>query len=498
MTIEQQHDIEPALDLIDAERLDPNNVALATKTTSPKPRWLLLIGVIALLTGGIIVWRSVASSQQSADDTPPPADTANSIEQARLPVRTVPVTLSPIQSWTYGDGFVNATVKKHLSFQAEGTIIYLKKVNGRDLREGDVVRKGELLARVDRRKFDADIVTSEAGQIEAQNQVLDALASFRQSEESLAQAKTDLEKAKTDEAFAKSDLKRYQELAAEGAIEQREVEVKETSYKNTQAAVAAAEAGIRSAQAQVAAATTKVSTAKAGVQSAKARVVQSNVESEDTELVAPFDGIIARLNIRQGEYWTPQIVSPGGDYQNVVERLPIIVINPTQFEVNVDLPAFQGAAVKAGQRAFIILDRDRSKAISGQLTGQDLIQLASARGTVISVSPSVSPGERSVHVTIRIDAGASKLQDGEQVAAWIATQEKARAAVAPFGAFVFRDRQSYVFVVDETQGIVQQRAVKQGIEGLSKREILGVQIGEKLVTEGKNRLVNGAPVEIIP
>ncbi|MDJ0572052.1 MAG: hypothetical protein QNJ53_23810 [Pleurocapsa sp. MO_192.B19] len=56
------------------------------------------------------------------------------------------------------------------------------------------------------------------------------------------------------------------------------------------------------------------------------------------------------------------------------------------------------------------------------------------------------------------------------------------------------DRQNYVFVVNETDGKVEQRKIEQGIEGLAKKEIIeGVEPGEKLVTEGKNRLVNGAP-----
>lgn len=247
------------------------------------------------------------------------------------------------------------------------------------------------------------------------------------------------------------------------------------------------------------AAQTQVETAEAGVKSADAKLTRSNVEREDTEIIAPFDSIISRLNIREGDFWTPQIVNVGGDYQNIIERLPIIVIDPNRFEVNVELPAFQGGQVKPGQRAFVILDRDRSRASSGRITGQDLMKLASAKGTVFSVSLSVSPGRRSVHVTIRIEEGVANLQDGEQVSAWIATVEKNQATVAPFNALIFRDRQPHVFVVNEEQGIVEQRAIKQGIEGLSKQEILeGVKPGEKLVTEGKNRLVNGAPVEIVP
>ena len=497
MATEQQETTEKTPELINdvdgSQSTNNIDVTESKKTPSNKSKWLLMLGAIAFFAGGVIVWRSIANSQESTEK-----DT-NNTEQARLAVRTVPVNLEPIQAWVYGDGYVNAITKKHLTFQAEGTIDYIKKFKGRDLREGDRVKKGELLAKVDRRKHDADITVAATGHIEAKNKVRDAVASLKQAEESLAQANADLQKAKADENFARADFERYEELVAEGAVQRRELDVKQTNYKNAQAGAIAAEAGVRSAQAKVAAAKNQVETADAGVKSASAKLLQSNVNREDTEIVAPFDGVISRLNIREGDYWSPQRVNAGAEYQNLIERLPIIVIDPNRFEVNVELPAFQGAQVKRGQRAFVILDRDRSKANSGSITGRDLMKLASARGTVFSVSPSVSPGERSVRVTIRINQGVNNLQDGEKISAWIATEEKNRTTVAPFNAFVFRDRQPYVFAVNEEKGIVEQRKIKQGIEGLAKQEIIqGVKPGEKLVTEGKNRLVNGAPVEIIP
>ena len=474
------------------ENIENDNSELV-KNPPKRRKWLYLFIPIALVVVGTVLVRLTTDSEKSTQEV------SSNIDQARLAVKTITANSEPIQAWNYGDGYVNAIVKKHLTFQAEGTIEYLKKVDGRDLREGDLVKKGELLARVDRRKFDADITVAATGKIEAQNQVRNAVASLRQAEESLAQAEADFQQAKTDESFAQADFVRYQELAAQGAVEQRQVDVKETEYKNAQARVSASAAGIRSVQAQVAAAKTQVETAEAGVNSANARLAQSNVDLEDTELIAPFDGIIARLNIREGEYWTPQLVNIGGDYQGIIERLPIIIIDPSRFEVEVELPSFQGGQIKSGQKAFIILDRDRAKASSGSLTGQDLMKLASARGTVFSVSPSVSPGERSVRVTVRIDEGFTNVQDGEQVSVWIATQEKQRAVVAPFNAFIYRDGQPNVFVVNETEGTVEQRAITPGIEGLAKREIIeGVAPGEKLVTEGKNRLVNGAPIEILP
>lgn len=497
MSTEQQENIEKTSELVsnvDKQQVSDNvNASRLKKFTTKQSKWFLLLGLFVLFAGGIVFWRSVSSSQNSLEEV------KNNLNQAKLTVRTVPANLRPIQAWVYGNATVNAVTKKHLTFQVEGTIDHIKKIKGRDLREGDRIKKGDLLARVDRRKQDAQITVAAAGHIEAKNQVRDAFANLKQAEESLARAQADLQKAKTDKNFAKTDFKRYQELFLEGAIAKRELDLKETSYKNAQAGEITAEAGIRSAQAQLAAAKTKIETAEAGVKSANAKLTQSTVAGEDTEIVAPFDGIISRLNIRQGDYWTPQIINAGADYQNIIERVPIIVIDTKYFEVNVELPAFQGAQVKPGQRAFIILERDRSKASSGSIVGEDLMKLASAQGRVFSVSPSVSPGERSVRVTIRVNQGLSNIQDGEQVSAWIATNEKNSTTVAPLNAFVFRDRKSYVFVVNEEKGIVEQRVIKTGIEGLTKQEIIeGVKPGEKLVTEGKNRLVDGAPVEIIP
>lgn len=524
MSSQSNQDKQEVKDLdidVPVDSKEDSSVSVIEKNPAKKFRLMaVFISILAIAGIGFFFFKPQEKLAQeenttNIDNTP-----------AKLSVKTVTADFQPIQSWVFSDGYVSALIKKHLTFQAEGTINYLKQVNGRDLKEGDYVAKGDLLARVDRRKYQSDITVAQAQQTEAQNQVISAITDVKKAEqalvqakadkqsqqESLVQAKTELEKAKTETAFVKAQMERYQLLYSEGVVEKQKVEEEEKAYKNAQqneitakakvnsalAQIKVAEANIRSQQAQLIATQAKLESAQAGVKSAIAQVDKANVEIEDTDLIAPFSGVITRLNIRQGEYWTPNIVSVGGDYQTITDRLPIIMIDPTKFEVNVELPAFRGGQVKPGQTALIILERDRSKATSGKITGQDLINLASARGTVFSVSPSVSPGERSVRVTIRVNQGQLNIQDGERVSAWIAVEEKNNAIVAPFNAFIFRDRNPYIFVVNEENGTVEQRAITQGIEGLSKREIItGVEVGEKLVTEGKNRLVNGTPVEII-
>ncbi|MCT7954403.1 HlyD family efflux transporter periplasmic adaptor subunit [Laspinema palackyanum] len=564
--------------------------------------------------------------------------TPTEVQPAGLPVRVVPAQSAPIQAWVFSDGFASAVRSKHLTFEVPGTITYIKKIEGRDLREGDRVREGELLAKVDDRKLTADITQAQAGTAEAQTQRSVALANLDQARANLQQAKAgveqnqalleqsrskveqaranlaqiqsrvqqaqvgvqqaeakveqaqanvsqaqarqgqtlanlarsqaNLQKAQADRDLAIKEQERRLTLYQEGVISQSDLDVYTNRRQNAESGlnavqneVKAAEQEIQAANSQIIAAQKEVEAAKsqvsaalqdvevaksqvtageqeiavaqsqvtvahsqisaaesqvkavagqvqsaqaqiyaadAGIASAQTQVTRADVNLEDSAIYAPFDGVLAYLNITEGDYWSPQRVQPSGEYQNIVERVPMIVIDPGEFEVNVELPAFEGDRVRPGQRVYIVLDEDMSAASAGQMTSDELTKLARAAGQVFSVSPSVTPGGRAMSVTMRIKQGSENLRHGSRVSAWIAVEENPNATTAPFEAFVFRDRQPHVFVANPETGRVEQRKITLGIEGISHREIVeGVSPGELLVTEGSNRLVDGAPVEIV-
>lgn len=497
----------------------PENDASAGKGKLSLARRLLWMVPLVAVVLGIAAIASHRLKNQSAQ-----IDASAEAAVAKLPVRAVRAQTAPIQAWVFSDGFVEAVRSKHLTFEVEGTIVYLKKVNGRQLREGDFVRKGELLARVDDRKLASDVTVAQAQRQDAQQRLTTARASLRQSESAvsqaqaeksraqatLASARADLKRAEANRNFAQTDLNRYQQLWEDGVVSKSERDTRETQFKEAQASVEAARAQVRaaaegvtaaqaaveSAQEAVLSQQAQVESAQSGIQSAIASLEKTQVILEDTEIVAPFDGIIAHLNIKEGDYWTPQRINAGGDYQQIVESVPIIAIDPSEFEVNVELPAFDGARVRTGQRAFIVANE---RLLSPDaMTSADLIDIASAEGIVFSVSPSVTPGGRAIEVKIRVNKGTQNLKNGARVSAWIAVEEKLNATTAPFSAFVWRDQKPHVFVVNQQEGIVEQRQIQPGLRGISQREIIdGVQPGELLVTEGKNSLVDGAPVEVI-
>jgi len=469
-----------------------------------RPLWHYIIGGVTIFAVGGIAFGQLQRSPQVSETPSEPA--------ASLPVKTTRVKRQLIQKFVFGNGRVEATKGKHLTLETSGTITYVKKFNGRELREGDFVKAGELLAKVDDRRLRADLAQAQARTAEAETQRITAQANVSQAEAVVEQAKADKIRAQADlraaqDAYklAEAEYKRRSELFESGAISASDSDV----YKNrvvdasakveaAKAQVSAAESQIKSAQGQLQSAKSQFDSTRATIASARAGQTRSVVTLEDTTITAPFDGIVAHMNIREGDYWTPQRLQATGDYQNVVDSVPIILIKPGVFDVRMKLPAFDGVSVKTNQQAYVVSDQEMSMASSSGISESQLFRLAKARGRVFSVSPSITPGERAVEVRVRLSTGVKTLRDGERVSVWIAVKENPSALAVPPHAIVYRDQKPSVFVVNEQNNQVQLRQVKEGIEGMSLQEIIsGVKAGELVVTEGGNRLVDGTPVEVV-
>jgi len=478
---------------------DDSKVALGEATAQPRWKfgwWMIpLLGVL-LAFGGLSVYRLQNKNGEEVAVT----------ERSPLTVRTVAAEEGDIQAWISSEGTVQAVRFKHLAFDVDGDITYLTDRDGRSLRAGDLVSQGELLASIDDRTLQADVIQAESAVNEARRQRGASAASVAQAEAQVASARAQVAQAEAARSqaisareLAQTELQRYQQLFNQGAISNSDLDNRSNTVRDSAAQVQSAAAQVSSAQAQVDTSQAQVASAEQQLQAvdsqidtALARLDQSRIALEGTQLYAPFDGVVAYMNIRENEYYSQQAVSSQlGNYQELLNRVPIVVIDPSDFEVMAELPASSGDRIQSGQTALVTPNATQVASTSNSLTDR-----AEARGMVYSVTPAVSPGNRSIDVMASINSGFANLQHGGSVTLWVAADEKEDAVVVPLNAVVFRNQVPYVFVVNE-ESIVEQREVKLGVEGLDKREILdGVEPGEQLVTEGQNGLVDGAKVNV--
>lgn len=175
------------------------------------------------------------------------------------------------------------------------------------VKEGDLVKKGQLLARIDKRDIVAQSDQAQANikALEAQTAQASSVTELQDqtAKAGLNTAIAQKEKAKSDLSLAESDYNRFKKLVAAGAIStqlfdtyQTKYQVAQASYTQAQAAVVAAEAGLLQTQVN----TANEAAMRSKVAQARAALQQIEVSLDETEIRAPFDGIVTTKYIEEG------------------------------------------------------------------------------------------------------------------------------------------------------------------------------------------------------
>ncbi|QGJ68524.1 Hypothetical protein PBC10988_1830 [Planctomycetales bacterium 10988] len=451
----------------------------------PKAGWWKGIATILTLSvvAGLLYFyvNREAASPQTSEEVP------LTKEHPPQPIRVASATQETIRAWVFAEGTARSVQREYLTFDRAGRVTFVKKrEDGEDLRTGEEVTKGTVLARLDVRQYESEIDSAEANVAEAKAQ--------------LNVAQSDITKAQTQYDLANAQLRRAKQLRNNQAISDAEFEE--------------AEATLKDAEAGQTAANVKLQALEASVKAAQAKLRQAELTLDEIEIVSPIDGIIAYLNIEEGFYFTQNNIRTTSESE-ALQTIPVVVIDPRHYEITVDVPAYQANRLQVNQEVLIIPgDMSATAAFEGvvkpeEVNSKEVIDTWKVRGTVFSINPAVNPGGRSVQMKIRTTSGAEQLKDGMFVACWIQVENKENATVAPFDAFLYEENRPYVFVIDPQQpteeepekhdlGIVRRVDVPVGIESLTNREIIaGVNPGKLLATDGRYRLVDGAPVRIV-
>ncbi len=121
------------------------------------------------------------------------------------------------------------------------------------VKEGDEVRAGQVIARIDKRDLEAKKAGYEANiaAIRAQQLQAASVTSMQTgtTQSALAAAQNAQKKASADLALAQADYERYSDLVASGAVSRQTFEQFQTKYEVAQATYEQAGASVRQAQA---------------------------------------------------------------------------------------------------------------------------------------------------------------------------------------------------------------------------------------------------------
>jgi membrane fusion protein PltH len=173
------------------------------------------------------------------------------------------------------------------------------------VQEGDRVRKGQLLARLDTARLEPQLAQAEA-QAAAQLQVVKRLRSGSRPEE-IAQARANLQAAQADLTNARQQYERWRsaaEISAGRAVRQQDVDNARTAVQVAEAKLAVVQKTLDLTIAGPRREEISENEARLRAFEAQARVLRQQLE--DAQLIAPVDAVIRTRLMEPGEMASPQ------------------------------------------------------------------------------------------------------------------------------------------------------------------------------------------------
>jgi HlyD family secretion protein len=193
--------------------------------------------------------------------------------------------------------------------------------------EGDLVRPGQVLVKLDTITLDA--------------QLAEAVASVAAANEKLAVVNASIVRRRSEIQLARIEAERARKLLEQNAGSQREYDVRKMYVETTQAALAEEQA--------------KLETAKQDVVVAQSNVATIQTRIDDATLTSPALGRVLYRLAEPGE-----VLGAGGK--------ALTLVNLEDVYMEIFLPAAEAAAVKVGAEGRITMDYEPDVAARGVVT----------------------------------------------------------------------------------------------------------------------------------
>jgi HlyD family secretion protein len=446
-----------------------------------KRKWKIVITLAAILVAVIGVYASTVYSKRGV-----------------VTVQTGKVVRQDLTSLVTASGEIKPKNYINIGANAIGSITSL------EVKEGDRVRKGQLLAKIEDVQPEADVQAQKAtiSSVEADSSA--AEAGVKASDEGIATLQAAIDRDKADLARMKADLDRAESLYKEQLMAKQDFDLKRFSYEAQIAAVKESETRLTQARAQREQTNAQLAATQRRIAIAKANLVRVNDLLQKHSSYAPLDGVVTNLPVRVGE-----TVVPGLQNQNGTIIMTIADMSLITAEVKVDETDIVNVAL--GQSADITIDAIPNKTFKGHVTEIGNTAILRSTGVAASQSAISSQEAKDFKVVVALDNPPDEIRPGLSCTSKITTATRQNVLTIPIQALTVRQKGDLeapppggaavkaapksdpaaekakkeeiqgVFVISGEKAVF--RKVETGITGATDIEVLkGLQDGDQIIT----------------
>jgi HlyD family secretion protein len=288
------------------------------------------------------------------------------------------------------------------------------------VKEGDRVKRGQLLAQLENVQSSADVNATEASLQAAETDALAADAALKTSQADLLRAQADYDRNK-------QDWDRAQSLFKDGLIARSDFDSRRNAW-------ATADAGLVQAQARVAQAKAQKDSADRHITQGRANLTRVTDVLKKTSYNAPYDGVVTNLPVREGETVVMGIQNAPGSTLMTIADMSIITA-----EVKVDETDIVN--VRLGQPAEVTIDAIPKKIFHG--TVSEIGDNAIVRSSGVSTSQQATASEeaKDFKVVVNLKDAPMDLRPGLSTTAKITTATRSNAVAVPIQALTLRSKE---------------------------------------------------------
>jgi HlyD family secretion protein len=307
-------------------------------------------------------------------------------------VTAEPVKKRDLEAIVTASGTIQA--KRFVNMSA----VQMGRVTKLGVEEGDRVKAGQFLLEIDPNTLRGTVQRGEA--------------MVGAAEAGLASARVNIETAKVNLQLAKDNTKRQRDLWAQ--------------QLTTKEALDRAESELRVRETELQARESEISTRQQMIRQETASLDTSRYNLRQVTLIAPFDGIVTRRNIEEGENVVVGTMNNAGTQLLTIADMSII-------EAEVEVDETDVPSVQIGQPAKITIDALPDRTFTGKVT--------EIGNSPIQQSTTAQAGQQATNfkVTVTIDRQIPEVRPGFTCSAKVTTATRAHTLSVPIQAMAARE-----------------------------------------------------------
>ena len=436
-----------------------------------KRKWKIWLAIIAVLVIAAGVYASVQYSQRGIV-------VVQTGRVARLDLASIVTASGEVKPKNYINIGTNAMMPSRIT-----EIL---------VREGDGVRKGQLLARLESVQPEAGVAAQRAGVSSAEADSAAAEAGLRAADENQITAQASIDRAKAELEQARLNFDRYQQLFRDKLVSKQDFDQRRTAFDTANAALREVEARYQQIKAQRGQVASQLSATQKRIALAQANLKSAADVLQRTYSVAPLDGVVTNLPVRIGETVVPGI-------QNSPSSLIMTIADMSLITAEVKVDETDIVNVKLSQTADVTIDAIPNRTFKGHVIEMGNTAILRSTGLAASQSAISSQEAKDFKVVIGLDHPPEEIRPGLSCTAKITTATRDKALTIPIQALTVRQKGD-LEPPNKKAGVQAASKPDPAAEKARKEEIQGVFAinGDKAVFRKVDTGITGATdIEVV-